>query len=63
MPMTGEVRRIPLTEAAQRLGMSYNKAWNAVLSGTLDGKKEEGRWVVSEDSVKRAGTSHPPQAA
>jgi molybdenum-dependent DNA-binding transcriptional regulator ModE len=47
------VRHIPLTEAAQRLHMTYTRAWNAVLRGELEGRKEEGRWVVAEDSLKR----------
>jgi hypothetical protein len=55
-----QIRHIPLTEAAQRLHMTYSRAWQAMLRGDLEGRKEEGRWVVSEDSVDRKSTSRLP---
>ena len=45
--------QIPLTEAAHRLSMSWERAWRALLSGYLDGEKCDGRWFVSADSVTR----------
>lgn len=44
---------ITLSDAAQRLGMSWGRAWRLVLTGKLLGTKREGRWVVSERSVTR----------
>ena len=44
---------IPLTCAAQRLGISWHRAWRLVLTGTLEGRKVRGRWVVGRNSVAR----------
>ena len=43
--------RIPLIEAAQRLGLSYNQALRLVLIGQLDGRRSNGRWLVDAQSV------------
>lgn len=44
---------IPLSDAAQRLSMSWERAWRALLAGRLKGKKRNGRWQVSTASVER----------
>lgn len=43
---------IPLSQACQRLGMSWSRVWNLVLSGTISGEKVDGRWMVSADDVE-----------
>jgi hypothetical protein len=42
---------ISLTDAAQRLGISWGRAWRLLLTGKLAGVKREGRWFVDEVSV------------
>ncbi len=44
---------IPLTDGAQRLSMSWERAWRALLAGRLEGEKRCGRWYVSTVSVER----------
>lgn len=46
-----ERRVIPLTEAAQRIGISWERAWRLLLQGVLRGEKRSGRWFVSESTV------------
>jgi hypothetical protein len=47
-------KTIPLALAAQRLGVSWTRAWRLVLTGQLEGSKIGGRWVVSAASIERA---------
>lgn len=47
------VDMISLTEAALRLGISWERAWRALLSGGLEGQKHNGRWYVTVRSVRR----------
>ena len=42
-----------LTEAAHELGVRYQVAWNFALSGELEARKEEGKWVVTRNSVEQ----------
>jgi hypothetical protein len=45
---------IPLAAAAVRCGLSWPRAYNAVLSGRLEGHQDErGRWLCSPASVER----------
>lgn len=44
---------VPLAEAAQRLGMSWQRAWRLVLTGELEGIRQQGRWLVGEASIRR----------
>lgn len=44
---------IPLSDAAQRLSISWERAWRALLNGRLEGEKQNGRWQVSTVSVRR----------
>ena len=44
---------ISLTDAAKRLSLSWERAWRALLSGNLEGEKRDGRWYVTECSVRR----------
>lgn len=46
---TGEM---PLSLAAQTLGISWARAWRLVLSGELKGERREGRWWVRRASVQ-----------
>ena len=43
---------VELTMAAQRLGISWERARRAVLTGSLEGVKEDGRWYVTVESVR-----------
>ncbi len=43
---------IPLSDAAQRLSMSWERAWRALLNGDLKGEKRDGRWYVTVRSVR-----------
>jgi hypothetical protein len=47
---------IPLSEAALRLGLSWERAWRLVLTGVLVGQKREGKWTVSQASIDRFET-------
>jgi hypothetical protein len=40
-----------LIEAAQKLEISWERAWRLVLQGKLRGEKRAGRWVVGRGSV------------
>lgn len=42
---------IPLSQAAQRLGLSWAQTWRLVLIGRLEGVKDKGRWKVQSHSV------------
>jgi molybdenum-dependent DNA-binding transcriptional regulator ModE len=44
---------ISLPAAARRLGISWAVAWRKVLTGQLEGQQVNGRWRVSERSVRR----------
>ena len=45
---------IPLPEAAQKLGVSWERAWRSLLRGELQGQKLDGRWYVTEASLEAA---------
>ena len=47
----GQMNEIGLPEAAQRLGISWHRAWRLMLEGRLRGEKRHGRWVVTERSL------------
>lgn len=44
---------IPLAEAAQRLAVSWSKAWRLMLEGVITGRKVNGRWHVQVEDVDR----------
>lgn len=46
-----EREEIGLAEAAQRLGISWQRAWRLVLTGELHGNQRGGRWFVRTDSI------------
>ncbi len=49
-----ESQAIPLVEAAQRLSLSWSRAWRLMLSGELRGQKRGGtRWYVQVQDVDR----------
>jgi hypothetical protein len=49
---TNQAVEAPLSAIAARLGWTYNKAFNAVLSGQIKGRRlENGRWLVDVASV------------
>ena len=45
-------KEIALSDAALRLGKSWERTWRLVLKGALTGRKKDGRWVVTEESVE-----------
>lgn len=51
--MACEPQEISLSEAALHLGISWNQAWRLVLKKRIAGRKAEGRWFVSLESVVR----------
>lgn len=48
-----ETNLVTLTEAAQRLQVSGDRARRMVLVGRLDGKQVAGRWLVTPSSVEK----------
>jgi hypothetical protein len=46
-------REVTLSEAARKLGMSWQRAWRLMLIGELAGRRENGRWFVTCASVER----------
>ena len=42
---------VPLADAAFRLKISYHQAWRRLLSGELEGRKIDGRWLVLESDL------------
>jgi excisionase family DNA binding protein len=44
-------KEISTTEAAQRLGVRLDYLSMLLRSGKIDGRKQDGRWLVSADSV------------
>jgi hypothetical protein len=47
-PQTGD---LALIEAAARLQLSYHATLRLVLVGQLEGRREDGRWRVSRESL------------
>lgn len=45
------VGEITLTLAAHRLGISWERAWRLCLTGKLQARKVDGRWVCTLTSV------------
>ena len=50
---------VPLSVAAQALGMSYLQAYNALLVGRLQGRRSKGRWLVTTECLKSSPISQP----
>ena len=48
---TSELPTIPLSEAAHRMGVSWERAWRLMLQRQLAGTKTNGRWYVTEESI------------
>lgn len=48
-----------ITQAAARLGRSYNQVLRLVLLGVLHGEQRHGHWSVSRDSVERLLAANP----
>jgi phage FluMu gp28-like protein len=44
---------VPLAEAAHRLGWTWGRAFNAILSHQLAGERRGGRWFVSGEQLDR----------
>jgi hypothetical protein len=47
------LHEIDITEAARRLGFSWHRAWRAVLTGRLKGRRVGRSWRVDPESVRR----------
>jgi hypothetical protein len=43
-----------LALACFRLGVSYDKGRRMLLTGVLNGRQHNGRWMVTEESIERA---------
>ena len=43
---------IGLAEAAMLMGVSWARAWSALLRGELEGRKDGARWKVSRASAE-----------
>ena len=54
---------MPLADAAQRLGVSWERAWRLLLSGSIAGEKRSGRWWVKTADVDRTREILAKQAA
>lgn len=52
-PHSEDLPLVPLSLAAQRLGVSWASAWRLVLTGRLTGRKVRGRWMLTESSLSR----------
>jgi len=44
---------LPLTQAAQQLGLSWEATWRRMLRRELTGVKHGGRWMVRRADVRR----------
>lgn len=55
-------KEIPLSEAAFRLQKGYQAAYQMLLSGRLDGRRDGTRWLVTAESVERelSARAEPP---
>ena len=53
---------IPLAEAAQALGVSWERAWRLLLQGQLTGSKKANRWRVTAESVEALKLELGPKA-
>ncbi len=55
---------MPLARAAQRLGVSWERAWRLMLTGELVGRQLENsnRWKVTQESVERCLLKHQTTA-
>lgn len=53
---TGEqtMARMPSSAAADRLGVTNRRVLQLIDSGTLDGQRQGGRWLITEASVAAA---------
>ena len=51
--MPDQKKKIGLSEAAHRLGVSYNHAHRLALIGDLDAEHTGDRWYVTRESVDR----------
>jgi hypothetical protein len=56
-------KEVLLTEAALRLGISWERAWRLVLTGQLKGQKKGKRWLVDSQSLKalESKEDNPPR--
>lgn len=50
-------RSVALTDAAHSMGLSYQRVHRLVLLGVLRGIKQNGRWLVDVDDVRRVSRS------
>ena len=63
MPTQTAGAYVPLSLAAQRAGLTWPQAWNAVLRGELRGRKRANRWEVEEASLDEWVARNAPAAA
>ncbi len=48
--MSGD--EISLVDAAAILKKTWSQVWQLVLTGTIEGRKKEGKWLVSQRSLR-----------
>lgn len=55
---------IPLVDAAAILKKTWSQVWQLVLTGAIEGRKVDGKWMVSQQSLRdyKAGKSTTPDA-
>ncbi|MGI9076840.1 MAG: hypothetical protein ACR2G6_05830 [Gemmatimonadaceae bacterium] len=61
--MTTALKSIPLSRAAQALGVAWPKAWAMMLKGELRAEQIGGRWFVDPDSLASAQAARSEGAA
>jgi hypothetical protein len=52
--MARQIEEVSLAQAAQRLGVSWHRAYRLALTGKLEARLIAGRWLVTSASVDRA---------
>ena len=45
------VANVPLVDAAQKLRLTYQQAYNAVLAGRLAAERIDGKWFVRKAAI------------
>ena len=51
--MSDEATELPVALAAQQLRQSRERVVRMILTGRLDGRQKDGRWLVSLESLRR----------
>jgi len=49
--MSSKIKNVPLTQACHQRGISYQRAWRAVVSGAVVAIYQGGRWELPPDQL------------